>query len=523
MLGTVVDGRLISTVSLDLRNQKPVLARPSGGRSDAVIVRSELEEMLYSINQGIQNLRNEVETADAADTAAWQASAANLLILINNLRDHNTGQITVSGSVSSLSAINGSIPGVDSTAPASSYLSWFAVTENPRENGIYTYSGGHAARAPGYENALSLPAGFKIFDNNANQQYVVGSDATAGTGGTIASVEILPWTRVEEIIANSPLHKVGPVIELLFNHGIFAINAQGELDFSVTFQQRLSAIEQQGQTNASGLTALGQRVNTVESEIVDLEHQVANNTTSINSQATQIQGLQNQTNQLGTRVTATESGILALGQRLDRDEATLTTQGQTITTQGTQLTQIGTTVAQNTEAIHSLDTARQNLENRVTADERNLQDLQAAVTDARATIAAHGQELNTLETSKLNVSDLEGRVDAMFAARNKIFTLRNDVNGVVSKAVTRVVSESVAFTSTIFRVITGFGNLNFRLLDISAANSPYAKMPVTAKALRTGVDTLEIEFWQPDNPDGTANPVADGAYTVAVQRFYLGN
>jgi uncharacterized coiled-coil protein SlyX len=572
MLGTVVDGRLISTVSLDLRKQKPVLARPSGGRPDAVVVRSELEEMLVQLNQGILNLRNDVEEADQADTQAWQASAANLLTLINNLRDRNTGQITVNGALTSLASATGVIPGVNSNAPANDPDSWFVVFgSNLAENGIYTYSGGVVARAPGFEDATELPAGFKIFDNHANQQYVVADDAIPGAGGVVATVAVIPWTRVEEIIANSPLNKVGPVIELLFNRGVFAVNAQGELDFSATYTQRIAAIEQQGSTNAASINALGQRVATAEGDIVELDNLVANNTTSINSHTAQIQSLTSADTQLGTRVAAAESEVSALDGRLDTAESSLQTQGAAIIDQGARLNQVSTTVTTQGNAIQVLDLARQNLDGRLTTAEGSIVDnagdiasavevnnqqnarldvleteaatlvrlrervttsegdidtLQAAVTDAQATIVVHGNQIAALDTeldSKLTASELENRVDAMFASRNKIFTLRNDAAGAVTKTVTQVVSEGITFTSTLFRVTTGFGNLNFRMVDISAANSPNEKLPLIAKTQRTGLGVLELEFWQPLNDDGTSNPIPDGAYDVAVQRFYLGN
>ncbi len=572
MLGTVVDGRLLSTVSLDLRKQKPLLARPSGGRPDAVTVRSELEEMLVQINQEIQNLRNDAEIADAADTQAWQASAANLLTLINNLRDRNTGQVTVNAALSSLSQATGVITGVDSTAAASDPASWFAVFgTNLAQNGIYTYAGGVPARAPGFDTATALPAGFKIFDDRLNQQYVVADDAVAGAGGAISTVSIIPWTRVEEIVANSPLRKVGPVIELLFDRGIFSINAEGELDLSASFQQRIAAIEQATQTNATNIAAVAQRVTTAEGDIVELDNSVANNTTSINTHTTQIQALQTFDGQIGTRVQATETEIVSLDGRLDTAQSTLQTQGQTLTDQGNQITQVSTTVTSQGNAIQRLDLARQNLDGRLTTAEGAIADnagdiasavevndqqnarlgvleteaatlvglrqrvttaegevdaLQAAVVDAQSTIIVHGQQLTSLDTeldTKLAASELETRVDAMFAARNKIFTLRNDAGGPVAKTVTQVVSEGITFTSTSFRITTGFGSLNFRLVDVSSANSPYAKLPIVAKTQRTGVDAFEIEFWQPLNDDGTPNPVADGTYDVAVQRFYLGN
>lgn len=482
MLGTVVEGRLVSTVSFDLRKQKSVLARPSGGRPDAVTVRSEIDQLILQINAAIQQLRHDTEVADAADTTAWQASEANLLNMINALRDRNTGQVTVSGHTRSLAEAAAAIPGVDTAAPATSYLSWFVVVNdnNPTENGIYTKSGGRVVRAPGYTESTALPAGFTIFDNYANQKYVVFDDAIVGANGQIASVRIGSWTRVEEIIANSPLHKVGPVIELLFNRGVFAINGNGELDFSVAFQQRLNQIEQQVQTNAAAISGLDNRVRTAENDIVQLGAEIDANTQAISSQTVQIQNLQTFDDQVNLRVL-----------QLEGDVETLTTH-----------------LWQEAE-INNQQTGR-------------IEEINTAVTDARATIAAHTGQINTLTNNKLNSADLAGLVDAMFAERNKTFTLRHDPTRGYIKSVTSVVDEGVTYTVTTFQIPTGFGNSRFRVVDVSRANAPFAKV-TPGRIERINVDTVFIEFRQEQNDDGTPNAIADNTIEVAVQKFYPGN
>ncbi|NET09934.1 MAG: hypothetical protein F6K16_35580, partial [Symploca sp. SIO2B6] len=236
--------------SLDASGVPPLVAAPSGGDSRCLTTRGEVDEMVAQLYTGISQLRSESQQSDEAIVANLEATIETLTQQMSLLRDRVTGQLTVGAVVETLAEAAAYFHTVDANLPATSHhrLVLVASETDLTINGVYQPNGTEVIRAAGFTEASSLPSGFKFFVDVNNQQYTVLNDAVAlsSANQALASVAIAPWTRVEEVIANAPLRKVGPVLEFLFNHSYLAV-VDGQLSFSSSFISRIQELEQNQQ------------------------------------------------------------------------------------------------------------------------------------------------------------------------------------------------------------------------------------------------------------------------------------
>ncbi|NER27718.1 MAG: hypothetical protein F6J89_08810 [Symploca sp. SIO1C4] len=78
---------------------------------------------------------------------------------------------------------------------------------------------------------------------------------------------------------------------------------------------------------------------------------------------------------------------------------------------------------------------------------------------------------------------------AYYATQVKSFLL---TGGVTEQRVDN--DNGVAYYFTTFTIPTGFGNLNFRVIDLSDALAPYTKLGYSFTVQRVDVDSLKLLF-----------------------------
>ena len=81
--------------SIDARQVPALLASPSQGNAEAVVIRGEVDELIAQLNAELASVRDNSEQADAADTAAWQSAIESLSSQLSLFRDRVTGQVAV--------------------------------------------------------------------------------------------------------------------------------------------------------------------------------------------------------------------------------------------------------------------------------------------------------------------------------------------------------------------------------------------------------------------------------------------
>jgi hypothetical protein len=398
--------------SFDARQVPAILARPSGGVQEALVVRAEIDELIADVTEKINLLRNDSQTADTTIRSDFQAIDADLQRQIDQLASGVAGQAIVAGMVETMAEATGAIPGVSGNSP-DDWHSWFLVVAeaNPANAGIYYKdAGGNIVRVPRYSTVENFPASFQIYVDSVDRKYVVRDEPipVSATNNAIASASIIPWTRVEELIANAPIEKIANALNLRFNAEIFAV-VEGQLDFSADYKQQQQALADQVAANQSDIgTAQG-------------------------------------------NIAANANNLSSLSVRIDDADLAIATQ---------------------TDQISALQSADATIQNRLTTAESDLADIDAAVTDAQATIAAHGGRLDTAENDiagKLDSSALDTRLNGFLSEIHKPLVLTGGVT-------TTQQFDGINYYTTTFTLSTGYGDANFRMADLSRTAAPYEKI-----------------------------------------------
>lgn len=525
--------------SIDARGVPTLLASPSGGNPEGVVVRSEIDDLIAQLDGQISTLRNESEQADANDTSAWQAAIESLSQQVNLLGDSVARQITVGTLATSLADAQTHLQGLDGAVPGNSHLrSALVASGDASLDGIYSIENGVFGRKPGFTEASAFSAGFRIFVDDLNQQYVVFNDAqpVSVSNPAISAVSIGPWTRVEEIIAEAPIEKVGPALRLLFDGGFLAVN-NGQLTLATAFQQQLEATRVKADTNEANLGTLGGRVTVAEERISTAEAAVSANTTAVSSFNQQLENT-NQRVTFAEEFNAAQNAILVEHTgKIEATESKNAEQDQSLAQHTSKLSQLETSDAAQTTTLNQVTLTQTNHGNRLGTNESSISSLQTgltaqtsknttqdsrldalesaaaqlaalqsqvntnvseiqgvnvSITDAQATIAAHGSRLTGVEGelgSKLNTADLAAQQESFAQTLIKCFSL---TNGIVEQRVDSDDGRQYYFTT--FKASTGWGHKNFRSFDLSESLSPYTKLGYSYTFQRVDTDSYQIIF-----------------------------
>ena len=526
--------------SFDASGVPAILASPSNGVSNAVVIRSEIEELIAQVNQGVAALRSDSEQGDSTLSQQLSDSVSNLEQQIALLGDRVVGQLTVGAVATTLEDAYTYVSGLAADIPATSHLRLVLVASESdlSINGIYTQQGSGVVRADGFTLANSLRSGFKFFVDQDNQQYVVLDDAApvSTANQNIASVAIAPWTRVEEISARSPIRKINQVIELLFNAGHLAV-VNGELSLSAAFLSRITAVENIQQQNSTAITTLQGRADSAENRLGTVETAASDNTTAIastNSQIVALQTFQAQTESdlgtLNTDVTQAKADIETLESSQAAQDTELGNHSGQISELSTDSTQLKADVQElkNYRVQHDglintnstdLATVQSDMagvksknsqqDARITAVEaaaallsgiqaqqatntNKIAGVETLIADANTTIAAHTGQITDLGTQllgKVDTSALTAAFQAFYASQIKSFVL---TGGISEQRVD--LDDNITYHFTTFTISTGFGHLNFRSVDLSDALAPYTKLGYAFTFQRVETDSLKVSF-----------------------------
>jgi hypothetical protein len=419
------------------------------------VIRSEIDELIADVTEKVSLLRNDSQMADTTIRSDFQATDADLQRQIDQLASGVAGQAIVAGMVESVTETTGAIPGVTGNSP-DDWHSWFLVVgeSDPANAGIYYKdAGGNILRVPRYSTVENFPASFQIYVDSVDRKYVVRDEPipVSATNNAIASASIIPWTRVEELIANAPIEKIANALNLRFNEEIFAVT-DGKLDFSAAYKQQQQALADQVTVNQSAIASTEDSLGVA---IADLNNAI---------------------------------------EQIDQNDLAIGTQSQ---------------------QISALQSADATIQNRLTTAESDLADIDAAVTDAQATIAAHGGRLDTAENDiagKLDTSALDTRLNDFLATIHKPIALNGGVT-------TTQTFDGIAYYTTTFTLPTGYGDMNFRMADLSRQAAPYEKITSYLQR-RSGVDSLQVVFQSSQGVDQNGTTVAqrDGELVATVIR-----
>lgn len=421
--------------SFDARQVPALLASPSGGIAEAVVIRSEIDELLSQINQVIANTQNSLETADTN----LQSTDADLYAQLNALRSGITGRVTVAGvySDTAASASGVNVFGVDRAAGPSNRASWFLLlSPNPAESGLYYQLPDRSInRVEGYRLASEIPAGLQVYVDSTNQHYVSKDNAApvSDTNPAVGAVEFIPWSRAEVLQANSPIERVANALNLRFDTAAFEVNSSGQLALSAELLQELQ------DTNIS----------------------VGNNRTAI----ADLTLLINSINDLALQHT---QELADYGARIQTNELQLITDGSLI--------------AENQAATDALDGRVTSAETRLDTAEGEITSAQAAITDAQATIVAHSGQLSTLNTTTATNT----------AAINSLWKSFTLTGGSVAQRIDTDDNQTYFFTT--YEISTGWGHLDFRAFDLSDSVAPFTKQGYNHVFQRFGTDSFRIIF-----------------------------
>jgi hypothetical protein len=282
-----------------------IFASPSEGIGQRVTVRSEIDELVNQLNLSIATLRTDSETVDTQISTDLQAAIQAVQDDVNARWQGVKSSYTVAYAVPTFADLNTGLAGLD--VNATDWHSWVLVHSEPARNGVYRYLGGSWSRVPEFSTVDSLTAGVEFFDDNGDTYWLVNQDAipVSATNNAIASVQLIPYGRVERLSFGDVLAKEGDNVSLRFNPRYFQstlIDGSQHLNFSDQFRGELDQLAQvqpqlQGQidqvnqqlTNFNNTIAqIDQRLVTAEASITDLNATVAVHSNSLTDLSVQI-------------------------------------------------------------------------------------------------------------------------------------------------------------------------------------------------------------------------------------------
>ncbi|NEP01248.1 MAG: hypothetical protein F6K58_21835 [Symploca sp. SIO2E9] len=526
--------------SLDASGVPPIVAAPSGGNSQCLTTRGEVDELIADAYERIRQLDTVSQQAREVLLSQLEQTFENLAQQLNLLRDRVVGQLTVGAVFNTLAEARTYLNSLSADIPATSHhrLVLIASEVDPSINGVYKQNGTQVVRADGFTEASSLPSGFKFFVDLNNQQYAVLNDAVpvSSVDHTIASVAIAPWTRVEEILANAPLRKVGPVLELLFNNNYLAV-VEGQLTFSSNFLSRIQGIESAQQQANAQITSLQDRHGALEERVNSAHQKSDNNTTAIASVNEQIEGLNSFRTSTQTSLDTIGNNLTLAQGKIEVLQGSQTSQDNELGVHSGKISELETDNAQLKADVQELKIVRPQHNSRITANSDGLTALQGDIAsvksknteqDTRLTALEAGaaelatlknkQQVNTdkltaldsfvLETraknltqderlttlttqldDKVSTSNLANLQDQHYYTHVKSFVLKDGVTEEKEDAE----SGGIYFFTT-FEFSTGFGDLNFRVFDLSDALAPFTQRGYSFVSQRVGVDNVRIMF-----------------------------
>lgn len=499
----VLDGRQKQWVSLDFTTVPNPIAK-EGVAPNEIIVFSQLNRVqqeeqaaraaaIAAVNQA---LATETQARIDGDTLAEQRLQQAI---------EGVSKRTVADRYEGTTAPTpAQVPGVNTTAPADDWHSWFLWDQgaaNPA-TGIYRFVNGTPTRV----DTVELTAGLLVYADRTNTFWLMIDDPTGG------SADFIPFGRSSDLGSTPPIYTAGNTIRLAFENGWLAtqVNAQtGETELTIAqvfrdrvsslevdvddLQARLTANEQLDATQNTRLSSV-EAINTAqETSITNLTGRVTANEQLDAGQNTRLDGLDVKATQLRTDVDGaiaknTQQDSLLTGLRTDVDTATAKNTQQdgllsglrtdvdgaiaTNTQQNTLLaglrTDVDGAIAKNNTQNGLLTTLRTDLDANTARD--NVQDglltgLRTDVNTATATNNTQDAAISQLQATRQTAQQVADAIAAQFKTNNPIKTLNNGV-------VTQVQRAGQSYTQTTFTV--DLGQADFARTRFSENAAPFS-------------------------------------------------
>lgn len=532
--------REVSYRSVDFSQVPAILVAPSGQVPDAAVNYSEVDQMVTDLNAAIANLRNDSEQADAADTSAWQSAVETINNNISLLQDRVTGQVTVGHKSDTVAEAQAYLTALAASVPPDSHQRKVLIASETDTsiNGIYVLAGAAATRHPDYVNASDFRAGFEIYVDDSNRKFKIADDGTSvsESNPAIASVEILPWTRIEEILAESPLQKVGPALRLLFDAGYLAVE-NSQLTLSTTFKQQIAAMEALGNQHTTQISSLESNLAATDSKATTNQGNIANLTTGLSSTDAQVQSLNTFQSSAESRLTATETATSTNSTKIETLESSQAAQDTELGLHAGQISDLSTTQQTISADVNTLKTVRPQHDGRITTNTNSITTLQTDVAGLKATDTQHGDRLTALEAGAALLGQVQAKADSNETQIGNINTAITDANATIAantnsisdltaqlsgtidsaalaaafeahiasqtkkyKLTTGVTEQRVdtddgrTYYFTTFEMSSGFGSLDFEVSDLSEAVAPHTKLADSFTFQRVSTDSFRVTF-----------------------------
>jgi hypothetical protein len=469
--------------SFDARNVPSILARPSGGKPEGVVVFSELDELIRSVLDKVSQLRAATEQADQLDAANWNQAVSTLQQQVDERLDGVRATYAVATQIATLAEARTDLPGLDPTA--TNWKSWFAVAgDNLGENGIYRFQNGQPVRVTRFTAATSLQTGMRLYDDHLNRYWNISADAVAGAGGVISEVEIVPGFSPDQAAPGDGLERVANRFNVLLDADVLAFDGN-RITLSVALRDRIAQLVQSAAEQEALIDSLETSLRNVTDNLAALVVRTDATETAIASHSSQINSLQAADEAILPRVGGLELAVDDLEDDVGSLQSSDAQQQQTINQQGQLIDGLG-------RRIVSTETTLTGHTEQLGQQRQSIEVLDAAVTDARATILTHGQKLTELDKEldgKLNSADLEAAQEAKLAQLVKTFVL---TGGVTERRVDP--DDDATYFFTTFTQSTGWNHLHFRQFDLSESLAPYTKRGYSFTFQRVDLDSFRIIF-----------------------------
>ena len=469
--------------SFDARQVPSILARPSGGNPEGVVVFSELDQLVRNVLDKVAELRREVQEADQADLNNWSSAVSTLQRQFDERLDGVRATYPVAAQVSTLAQARVDLPGLDPTS--TTWRSWFAVAGDVlAENGVYRFENGVPVRVQRFTAASSLQAGMRLYDDTRNRYWNISADAVPDAGGGIASVEITPGFSPDETAPGDGLERAVNRFNVLLDSEALRF-VDNRITLSVALQNRIAELVDSAADQQRLIDSLEEGLARVTADILAIASRTEANETAIRSHTAQIEDVQSAVQAFEPRIGSVERLTIDLGTRTQSLERSDTQQQQTINQQGQLIDGLGQRVIQH-------DTTLSGHTQQLGQQQRAIESVDAAVVDARSTIAAHTQQITEIDREldgKLNTADLEAAQETKLASLVKVFILTGGVTERRNDA-----DDNSPYYFTTFTQSTGWGHLRFRQFDLSETLSPYTKRGYSFTFQRVGVDSFQIIF-----------------------------
>jgi hypothetical protein len=335
------------------------------------------------------------------------------------------------------------VPGVDTTAPATDWHSWFLWDQGAgnANTGYYYFAGGTATRVPDVE----MSAGLLTYVNsgaNENSWWLMIDDPVSGVA------DFIPWGKSTDLEATGPIYIEDNLVELAYEAGWLATkvnNDTGEIELTLAqevkqrladlevdvddLQSRTTAIEAEQETQNGRLDQQDLINSAQQTAIASIDTRLTANEALDTAQTGRLDGLDTKTDGLRTDVdranadNVTQSTLLD-GLRRDVDSAVAENTRQT-QVEAQLRTDVDQAIAENTVQNTQIATLRTDVD-RANADNVTQSTLLNGLRrDVDATVAENTRQ--TQVETQLR-TDVDQAIAENTVQNTQIATLRTDVD-----------------------------------------------------------------------------------------------